>query len=223
MALALSGALTFTSTQVVLTNSTGNYSGTNLTGYGSPNALFTAYSHRAIIRKKNVNSVADVVLTLDTYNAVTAESFTTTRDSDGWYEGILLDILIWVAGTYASGYVVSHNGIVYQSNQSTTETPGAGSQWTVVSSLTSIETHSTVVKDTDGRTTPYNADVYWSRQIAQNSQRGRCGICEDDRQKERLDKIEFHINAVLIADQQGNNDSGEWNVLRLIELGAIAE
>jgi hypothetical protein len=224
MALSLSATLTFTASQVTLTNTTGDYNvSTNPTGYGTPNPAFNALAHYAIIRKKNVNDVADEVLTLDSYNVITAESFTCDRAIDGWYEGTLIDILIWTAGTYASGYVVYYNGVIYQSNTSTTGTPGVSGDWDVVTDLTEIEDNDTVYTYAIGRTTAYDADTYWSKQIAQNSQRGRCGICDDDRQKDRLDKIEFHINCVLVADQLGNNQDAEWNVLTLIDLGAVAE
>ena len=220
MALSLSAALTFTATQVVLTNDTGDYSIDNTGGYGAPNTPFASLAHYAIIRKKNVNGVADEVLAINSYDPLTVEEFTFTREIDGYYEGTLIDINIWTAGTYAAGKVVYYNGSIYVANTSTTETPGTGDEWDITSDLTEIEDSDDVYTAIDGRTTPYNADVYWSKQIAQNSQRGRCGICEDDRQKERLDKIEFHISCVLVADQQGNNQDGEWNVLSLIELGA---
>lgn len=222
MALSLTAVVTFTADQVVLTNDTGDYDlATNPSGYGAPNPEFTDLVHYAIIRKKNVNSVADEVLTVDSYNQISAESFTADREADGWYEGVLIDIEIWSAGAYAINYVVYHNGVIYMANTGTSGTPGASGDWDVVSSLEDIEDNDTIYTNSNGRTTPYNADVYWSKQIAQNSQRGRCGVCEDDRQKERLDKIEFHINCVLVADQQGNNSDAEFNVLTLINLGAI--
>jgi len=222
MALSLSATVTFSATQVTLTNDTGDYDvSTNAGGYGTPNPAFNALAHYAIIRKMNVNSVANEVLVLDSYTPTTAEVFTTDRDVDGWFEGTLIDILIWTAGTYASGYVVYYGGVIYQASTSTTGTPGVSGDWTVISDLEDIEDHATVYTYAIGRSTPYNADVYWALQIAANSQRGLCGLCEDDRQKERLDKIEFHINAVLNADQNEDHEEAEWNVQSLILLGAV--
>lgn len=224
MALELSATLTFSSTLVTLTNDTGDYNvSTNPTGYGTPNPAFAALAHYAIIRKKNVNDVADAVQSLTAYDEETAESFTCSRAIDGWYEGTLIDILIWTAGTYASGYVVYYNGVIYQSSTSTTGTPGVSGDWTVITDLEDIEDAATVYTYAIGRTTAYDADTYWSKQIAQNSQRGLCGICDDDRQKSRLDKIEFHLSVVLAADQQGDQTEAQWNVLTLIDLGAVAE
>jgi len=221
MALELSGTVTFTSALVTLTNDTGSVAATEYGVGGNP--AFVDLAHYAIIRKKNVNDVADEVKTLSSYNVITATTFTCTRDIDGWYEGTLIDIVIWTAGTYASGTVKYYNGVIYLSNTSTSQTPGAGAEWDVVTDLEDIEDNSTIYTYAIGRTTAYDADTYWSKQIAQNSQRGLCGICDDDRQKSRLDKIEFHLSVVLAADQQGDNTEAEWNVLTLIDLGAVAE
>ncbi len=93
--------------------------------------------------------------------------------------------------------------------------------WTnVTTDLTQVESNPTLIATVEGRVTGYNADVYWSKQIAANSQKGLCGICSDSRQKDRLDKIYFHIQALLVADQLGSNESGEWNALALQTLGA---
>lgn len=221
MPLTVKAALSFSKTQVIFTDTTGNYNATtNPGGYGAPNALFTDYAHYAIIRKKNVNGVADVVMSLLTYDPLTATEFKATRTLDGWYEAKKLNILKWLAGTYPLDTVRYYNGVVYKANTSTSETPGAGAQWTVVTDLTTIESNSTVTVTIDGRVTVFNADLYWSKQIAANSQKGLCGVCEDDRKKKRLDDIFFHIQAGLIADQTGDNTNGEWNVLALIQLGA---
>lgn len=224
MALVVDVELSFSKTQVFFEDITGAYHAVdNPTGYGAPNDAFTDFVHYAIIRKKNVNDVDDSILTLDAYNPVTATEFEADRDVDGWYEGTKFTIRIWSAGSYAAGTVRSHNGVIYEANTLTSQTPGAGAQWDVVSDLEEIEDNATVTVTRDGRVTAFYADLYWSKQIAANSKGGRCGICKDDRQKERLDRIESHLNAVLVADQKGNNQDGEWNVLALIQLGAVDE
>lgn len=214
-------SVTFSRTQVIVTDTTGAYNvTTNPGGYGTPNNAFADYAHYVILRKKGVGDTADAVMTLDTYNPISATSFTATRTLDGWYEATKLNITIWSAGTYASGTVRYHSGVVYVSNTSTSQTPGAGAEWTVVSDLTTIEDNATLIATIEGRVTVYNADTYWSKQIAANSKEGKCGVCQDDRQKDRLDRIYFHIQAALVADQLGNNTDGEWNVQALILLGA---
>lgn len=220
MALSVVLELVFSEDTVQLNDITGDYSVDNLTGYGAPNAEFTDFGHFAIIRKKNVNSVADEVLTLNSYNPVTAESFEADRSVDGWYEGVKLNIPVWTAGTYDANTVKYYNGSVWMSNTSTSGTPGVSSDWDAITDLTEIEGNTSITTTTESRVTAYNADVYWSQQIATLSQQGKCGICEDERKKERLDKIYRHIQSVLVADQLGNNSDGEWNALALINMGA---
>jgi Ca2+-binding RTX toxin-like protein len=195
----------------------------NPTGYGAPNDAFADFAHYVIIRHKNVNSVADEVLTLNLYNPLSATEFTATRTTDGHYEVTKLNIYIWSAGTYAADTVRYYAGSVYLSNTSTSQTPGAGAQWDVVTDLTEIEDNNTLIDTITGRVTVYDADVYWSKQIALNSQRGKCGICEDDRKKKKMDDILQYIQNALTADQLGYNTDGEWAVLALRLLGAKYE
>lgn len=222
MALSVVLELVFSATTAQLNDITGAYDAVdNPTGYGAPNAEFADYAHFAIIRKKNVNSVADSLLTLAAYDEVTADEFIGTRSVDGWHEGCKLNVPVWTAGTYASGTVKFYNGVIYMANTSTTETPGAGSQWDVITDLEDIEGNSSIITTYEGRVTAYNGDVYWSKQIALNSQAGHCGLCEDDKKKARLDKIYRYIQNVLVADQLGDNQNGEWNALQLIAMGAV--
>ncbi len=231
MALTVVATLTFSADAVILTDTTGAYDvSSNPTGYGTPNAEFTDFAHYAIIRKKNVNDVDDETLTMDTYNPISDTVFQADREVDGWYEGKKFNVTIWDAGdtytggTIDTGSVVYFSGVLYYCNTTTSagESPLTHpAKWTAVSDITGVEDNSTVTVTTIGRVTAYNADVYWSRQIAANSQRGLCGVCEDDKLKVRLDTIYRYVQNVLVADQFGDNTNGEWNVLRLIALGAV--
>lgn len=221
MALSVEITVTFSGPQVIVTDVTGNYdASTNPGGYGSPNAAFSDYAHYVILRKKNVNSVPDAVLSLDTYNPLSSTVFTYERTLDGWYEATKLNILKWTAGSYVLGDVRYYSGTIYKANTATSSTPGADSTWDAVTDLTTIESNPTVIATILGRSTAYNADTYWSKQIAANSQKGLCAMYSDDKQKSRLDKIYFHIQAELVADQFGDLENAEWNVQALILLGA---
>lgn len=214
-------AITFSRTQVIVTDDTGAYNvTTNPGGYGTPNNAFSDYAHYCILRKKGVGDTADAVMTLDAYTPTSATEFTATRTLDGWYEATKLTITKWTAGTYPADTVRYNGGSVYIANTSTSGTPGVSSDWDAVTDLTEIEDNDTLIATIDGRVTVYNADTYWSKQIAANSKQGNCGICSDDRQKDRLDRIYFHIQAALVADQLGDNENGEWSVQALILLGA---
>lgn len=231
MALDRTATLTFSADQVIATNTTGAYAvSTNPGGYGAPNPTFAAFAHYAIIRKKNVNEVADEVLILDSYNPISATVFTADRDPDGWYEATLFDIDVWnsgtsyVGGTLTTGNVVYDAGILYcctvsNSNSKPSLNP---SKWTVVTDLTTIEGNTTLYTTVEGRVTAYDADVYWSKQIADLSQKGQCSLqlIVDDKLKARLDLILLNIQCAKTADQLGSNSSGEWAILRLRHLGA---
>lgn len=224
MALQVVVQFAFSAQGLTFSDVTGDYNAvTNPTGYGAPNDAFSDFAHYALIRKKNVNSVADEILALDVYNPISATNFTADRDRDGWFEGKKFNIRIWSAGTYPSGTVRYHSGSIYMANTSTSQTPGAGAQWDVVTDLTTIENNATVIITAEGRVTVYDADVYWSKQIMKNSQGGKCGLCEDDRKKAKMDRIFLYIQQALTADQLGLNTDGEWSVLALRLLGAKFE
>lgn len=214
-------AVTFSKTKVIVTDTTGDYDvATNPGGYGTPNNPFSDYAHFVILRKKNVNSVADALMTLDSSDPITDTVFQATRSVDGWYEAAKLTIPIWTAGTYASGTVKFYNGVIYKANASTSSAPPHAT-WDVVTDLTTIEGNTSITTTYDGRVTAYNADVYWSKKIAGLAQAGSCGVCEDDKMKARLDNIYRNIQIAIVADSLGLNTSGEWVVLRLILLGAV--
>jgi len=221
MALTVVVELSFTADEVTLTDSTGAYDVTsNPTGYGTPNAAFADYAHYAIIRKKNVNSVADEILTLEAYDETTETEFVAPRTVDGWHQGVKFNIPVWTAGTYAANTVKYYNGVIYKANTSTSNTP-PHADWDIITDLEDIETNNTITVTTINNVTARNADVYWSNQIALLSQQGMCGICEDSRKRERLERIRNHVTAVLVADARDNNTDGEWNALALIALGAF--
>lgn len=232
MALDRTATLTFSADQVILTNTTGDYSVSNPGGYGTPNPDFSDFAHYAIIRKKNVNEVADEELTIDSYDPDTAEEFDADRSVDGWHEGTMFDIGVWdsgtsyTGGTVTTGSVVEDDGIVYLCGTSNSNSKPSlnPSKWTVVTDLTTIEDNTTLSATVEDRVTAYDADVYWSKQIADLSQKGQCSLqlIVDDKLKARLDLILLNIQCAKTADQLGSNTSGEWSVLRLRHLGAKA-
>ena len=105
----------------------------DLTTYLSPArntlALYT------YLYKRDVNSVDDPIMisNVDPTN-VTYWEFT-LDESDGWYVAIVFGFPIWSAGTYALNKCVYHSGVYYKANQSTTEEPGTGSQWAVITDV----------------------------------------------------------------------------------------
>lgn len=224
MALVPVVTLEPTADQVTLSDVTGNYNvTTNPTGYETPNAAFTDFARYVQITKKNVNDVDDVVLTLDSYNVLTATSFTADRDVDGWYEGKHVLITKWTAGTYAENVVRYYSGSVYVvAVASTSSVPGADANWQLIADVfaSAAIVAPYVIITTINRDFSFDASLYWSQQIAELTQQGNLAIPIDDRSKERLDTIQRTITQVEVADDLGNNTAGEWCVLRLQRLGA---
>lgn len=221
MALVPVATMTFAASTLSVVESTGSYdASTNPTGYGSPNAAFSDHAHYAIIRKKNVNGVADEVLVLSSYDETVATAFTAPRTVDGWYEGKKLNIVKWTSGTYAADIVKYHNGVIYKANTSTSEEP-PHADWDIVTDLTTLEDNASVTVTTISRVTPYNADVYWSKKEALYAQQGRNGLTLEDKAQTRQQTIYKKIQQALVADQLGLDTDGEWIVLDLIEMGAV--
>lgn len=222
MALTVLSTFQYSATKVFLVDNTGTYDVlTNPTGYGGPNPAFAAYAHYALLTKKNVNMVADAVLALDAYDPLTAVKFSASRSVDGWYEGTLLNILIWTAATYPLNTVRYQNGVIYKvTNVAGTSAAPPSADWAVVTDLTTILANATVIVTVKESDTAFSADAYWSQKIADLTQQGNLAIPDDERDKKRLDDIERTIKQVLAADQLGNNAAGEWCVLRLQKLGA---
>ncbi len=57
--------------------------------------------------------------------------------SDGWYPAIIFGFPIWAAGSFAADKCVYHSGVYYKANTTTTETPGAGSEWDIITDILS--------------------------------------------------------------------------------------
>lgn len=221
MALVPVATMTFAASTLSVNDATGSYDvTTNPTGYGSPNAAYSDYAHYAIIRKKNVNGVADSLLVLTSYDETVATSFSAPRTVDGWYEGKLLNIPVWEAGTYAADVVKYHEGVIYKANTSTSQEP-PHADWDIVSDLTTLEGNASIIETTISRVTPYNADVYWSKKEALYAQQGRNGLTLEDKAQARQQIIYRKVQQVYVADQLGQDSNGEWIVLDLIEMGAV--
>lgn len=224
MALAIKADLTFDISGVTLIDQTGSYNVlSNPGGWGAPNPELTDYAHAAIIRKMNVNGIANVILLsgFGGQNPTSATQWTATRFTDGWFQGKKFDILVWTSGTNNNGDVRYYNGSVWKAHTTTTNPPNP-TDWDIVSDFTTLEFtfDPTVIITTQNRNTAFSADAYWSTRIADLTEQGNLAINIDDRQKARLDLIYQTIQQVKVADKRGNNTAGEWCSLRLIRLGA---
>lgn len=215
-----------------IVDTTGDYDvDSNPTGYGAPNPARDALARYVALRKKNVNDVVDGAWTVQAYGV----QF--TRDRDGWNEGVMLSIAIWDSGTaYGAGTgdedvsIVEYDGDLYKALRATTnDIPSSSpSDWEAIDLDEESDddllllVNDNVIKTYKNRTTVFDADVYWSAQIAEKTQKGFAGVAMTDRDKKRLDDIYRKIQQALSADQLGNNSDAEWIVLALRAIGAKA-
>lgn len=232
MAIERTIDLEFGEETIDVVDTTGNYDvDSNPTGYGTPNADRDDLARYVALRKKNVNDVDDGAVTVKAYG----EQF--TRDRDGWYEAIMCSVAKYDSGTaYGAGTgdtnvsIVDDSGILYRALRATTNDTPASSplDWLAIDSdevsgedlLLVINT--TVIKTYKNRTTVYDADVYWSTQMAEKTQKGFAGLAITDRDTKRLNDIYRKIQQAMSADQLENNSDAEWIVLALRTMGAKA-
>ena len=223
MALELKISFVEGKTVLIAKNVTGDYDAAdNPGGYGSPNEAFDDFAHYMIIRKKNVNNVNDVVLDVVATDPLEATEFQINRAVDGWYSATALDIKIWADDqSIEIGDVRYYGGLIYEAltNNLDSQPNVNPSDW-VARTILEVESNTDVISATSDTVVYYNADVYYSKHIADNSIKGKCGVCEDERKKIQYEQIEFHLNAAAVANCQKNYADGEWNVLALIKLSA---
>jgi hypothetical protein len=105
----------------------------DLTTYTSPARNTLALY--AYLYKRDVSSV-DSPIALSNANPTTVTFWEFTLPaSDGWYVAIIFGFPVWSAGTYAADKCVYHSGVYYKANTSTTEEPGVGSEWDVITDI----------------------------------------------------------------------------------------
>lgn len=232
MAIERTIDLEFGEETIDIVDTTGNYDvDSNPTGYGAPNPERDDRARYVAIRKKNVNDVADGAWTVAVYGT----QF--TRDRDGWNQGVMFSIVKWDSGTsFGAGSgdtnvsIVDYNGTLYKALRTTVNDipPSSPDDWSAIDpdevsgDDLLLLVNSNVIKTYKNRTTVYDADVYWSTQMAEKTQKGFAGIAITDRDKKRLDDIYRKIQQALSADQLGNNSDAEWIVLGLRTIGAKA-
>jgi hypothetical protein len=135
------------------------------TGWGDSIAGGGTYPLRAEVGlhlfgwEMNFKSVRDLALTISNINAATNNIWSLTFSRDCWFQIDMLAVLLWVAGTYTAGRVVSHNGTIYLATDTTTAEPGTvGAPWSeVIDHETLLDTDEETVLDA------YSSDVFFGR------------------------------------------------------------
>lgn len=102
--------------------------------YGAPNADRNDLAAYLYLYKRNAQQVDTAVIVSNT-SPLTVTRWSFTLAGDGWYRAVLFLFPIWTAGAYVINNCVYHSGSYYKANTSTTETPGAGSEWDLITDI----------------------------------------------------------------------------------------
>ena len=98
-------SITSNCTTIVCTDITGNYSATNLTGYGAPNETRANLYLKFLTNLRKSTGREPITITAYNENTVTSWSFAITES--GWYEHYLFGCKVWSAViSYAIGEIV---------------------------------------------------------------------------------------------------------------------
>jgi hypothetical protein len=107
------------------------------TNYGGSNPARDELALYAYLYKRDaeLNDTAVTISNDDPLNVV-AWSFD-LNGLDGWYVAIIFGFEIWAAGTFNVNQCVYHSGAYYKALGTTTEEPGTGSDWDVITDIQS--------------------------------------------------------------------------------------
>lgn len=131
------------------------------TVYGTPNADRDDLAAYLYLYKRNAQQ-EDTAVIIDNTSPLTATRWSFSLAGDGWYRAILFLFPVWTAGAYVADNCVYHSGSYYKANTSTTETPGAGSEWDLITDILNevldLSGSNVTVGQTNNFTTP-NAEA----------------------------------------------------------------
>mgnify|MGYP001595138036 CR=1 FL=1 len=151
------------------------------------------------------------VLVINNADAATVSVWQLAFVSDCWFQIDIMAVLLWVAGSYNAGRVVSHLGKLYLSTVTTAFEPG-----TVSGGWTEITDHETLL-DTDEETVldTYSADVFFARdndQFSTNFEAATMALVDKldifDKNSEQRDDIFQMVKKILFIT------AAEWNTQR---------
>lgn len=146
---------------MVITDSTGNYSATNLTGYGAPNtARSSLYLKLLVILKK---STGDEYPSIAAVNENTVASWTVTVTNDGVYELYLFACSAWsstpIYGIGSVVYTVAQDKFYYSIQANNNNHAVTDAAWWLEATLKSHFTPAFTVVETEAIGVYYSAST----------------------------------------------------------------
>lgn len=187
------------------------------TGWGDPIDGGGTYPLRADVGihlfgwEMDYNSNRVQSITISNTDAGTVTLWSIDLSQDCWYQVDMLAITLWSAGSYNAGRVVSHNGKIYITDVTTTDTPGLpGSDWDEVTDHEDL-----LDDDSNAVKTAYTSDVYFSRENFLHHTNA------DKRTVDNLDVLDIFSkdysqseDIFTVCKQVVFLNAAEWNILR---------
>lgn len=107
----------------------------DLTTYGGGNPARNALALYLYLYKRDAQS-NDTQISVDNSNPLTVTQWSFTLPSpDGIFVAVIFGFDIWQAGTYSNLDCVYYNGAYYRANTATSQTPGSGGNWTLITDI----------------------------------------------------------------------------------------
>jgi hypothetical protein len=107
----------------------------DLTTYGGSSPDRDELALYAYLYKRTAD-LTDTQISLDNTSPLTVNAWSfALAANDGWYVAVIFGFPIWSAGTFNLNECVYHDGVYYVANTTTTEEPGTGGDWDVISDI----------------------------------------------------------------------------------------
>ena len=110
----------------------------DLTAYGTGSNPDRADLALFLVLYKRDALLNDTAISVSNTNPTTVSSWSFNLSiNDGWYVGILFGFPIWASGAFDADECVYHDTVYYKANTTTSEEPGTGSDWDVITDILS--------------------------------------------------------------------------------------
>lgn len=119
---------------------------TDLSSYGGSNPARNTLALFIYLYKRAADST-DTQITIDNSQPLTATQWSfTLPQQDGDFVALFFGFTIWSAGTYSNLACVYYAGSYYIANTSTSQTPGSGGNWTLITDILATCTNNASVQ-----------------------------------------------------------------------------
>ena len=178
------------------------------------------------VEKIKQDTTSDYDVTLESYTATTATTFSFNIEEDGWFQAYCIFIPTYNALTaYVQYDAVVYNDVVYRALQSSTgQTPAAGAYWEVISEPTSlIDNDGTASESANIHFEIFNVIIYpFAKTLfgtrAYEAALECCADCERSEDVQRYEQIGVIVDAINTCNLRDRFATGEKLARKAAEL-----